>query len=202
MKWVGLTGGMGTGKSTVASMIQNLGYNVLNADTIAHKALEPGSSGFQKIVEFFGKEILDSKGSIDRKKLGAVVFDDKFKLNKLESFTHPFIQSYTLKEKERLAASGVDLAFYDVPLLYEKRLQKNFDCVIVVHCKKDLQFKRAQERTGLSLDEVRKRIAQQISVEQKMTLADYKIRNDGSLDELQMNVQSLILDLKKDLKLV
>lgn len=202
MKWIGLTGGMGTGKSTVAGIIQRLGYNVINADLIAHKVLEPTSPAFAKIVDFFGTDILGSDKKIDRKKLGSIVFSDKYKLSKLEAMTHPVIQTMAKNEKIRLESQGVDMAFYDVPLLYEKRLQKSFDKIIVVFCKKETQFQRAQERTGLSLDEVRKRIAQQIPIEQKVSAADYTIRNDGTLEELHMNVQTLLLDLKKDLKLV
>lgn len=202
MKWIGLTGGMGTGKSTVSGIIQRLGYNVVNADHMAHKVLEPTSPAFAKIVEFFGAEILTADKKIDRKILGKIVFDDKYKLSKLEAITHPVISQMVKQEKAKLESQGVDIAFYDVPLLYEKKMHKMFDKIIVVFCKKDLQFQRAQERTGLSLDDVRKRIAQQIPIEQKVAAADYTLRNDGTLEELEMNVQTLLLDIKKHLKIV
>lgn len=202
MKWIGLTGGMGTGKSTVASMIQTLGYNVLNADKNAHEALKKTSPIFPQIIKLFGDKILGPDGEIDRKKLGSIVFADKFLLGKLESITHPHIQNETQKERERLAANGTEMAFYDVPLLFEKKLEKKFDKIVVVTCKKDLQIQRAMDRTKLPLDEIRKRLANQISAEEKAKRAHYVIRNDGSLEELRMKVQDLLLQLKKDLKLV
>lgn len=202
MKWIGLTGGMGTGKSTVASMVQALGYNVLNADKNAHEALKKTSSIFPEIVKVFGEEILGPDGEIDRRKLGAIVFNDKYKLGKLEAITHPFIQNETQKEKEKLEKSGIEMAFYDVPLLFEKKLQKKFDKIVLVTCGKETQITRAMERTKLTRDEVRQRIANQIPMENKVKASHYVIRNDSSLEELKMNVQDLILQLKKDLKLV
>lgn len=202
MKWIGLTGGIGTGKSTVASMIQTLGYNVLNADKNAHEALMKTSSIFPQIIKLFGEKILKPDGEIDRKVLGSIVFADKFLLGKLEAITHPYIQNLTLQEKIRLEKSGVEMAFYDVPLLFEKKLEKKFDKIVLVICKKETQVLRAMERTKLSLEEVRKRIANQMTMEQKAKLAHYLIRNDGSLEELRMKVQDLLLQLKKDLELV
>jgi dephospho-CoA kinase len=94
------------------------------------------------------------------------------------------------------------MAFYDIPLLFEKKLEKNFDKIVTVFCKKDLQLKRAMERTGLSEMEVKKRLAMQIPMENKVKASHYSIRNDGSIEELKMKVQDIILQLKKDLKLV
>lgn len=202
MKWIGLTGGMGTGKSTVASMIQTLGYNVLNADKHAHEALMKTSSIFPQILKLFGEKILTPNGEIDRKVLGSIVFADKFLLGKLEAITHPYIQNLTLQEKIRLEKSGVEMAFYDVPLLFEKKLEKRFDKIVLIVCKKESQLQRAMERTKLSLEEVRKRIANQMTMEQKAKGAHYLLRNDGSLEELRMKVQDLLLQLKRDLKLV
>lgn len=202
MKWIGLTGGMGTGKSTVASMIQTLGYHVLNADKSAHKALQKDSAVFPEIIRVFSDQILGANGEIDRKKLGQIVFSDKFMLAKLEAITHPHIQNETAKERAALEKSGVEMAFYDVPLLFEKKLEKKFDKIVVVTTKKETQIQRAMERTKLSQDDIRKRLANQMSLEAKMQRADYVIRNDGNLEELKMKVQDLLLQLKKDLKLV
>lgn len=202
MKWIGLTGGMGTGKSTVAGMIQTLGYNVLNADKNAHEALKKNSPIFPEIIKIFSDKILGPDGEIDRRKLGSIVFADKFMLGKLESITHPYIQNETQKEKERLEKSGVEMGFYDIPLLFEKKLQKKFDKTVVVSCAKETQIQRAMERTKLSREEVRQRLANQMSMETKAKMANYLIRNDGSIEELKMKVQDLILQLKKDLKLV
>ncbi len=202
MKWIGLTGGMGTGKSTVASMIQTLGYHVLNADKNAHRALQKDSPVFPEIIKVFGDKILGPDGEINRKQLGDIVFADKFMLGKLEAITQPYIQNETAKERDALSKSGTEMAFYDIPLLFEKKLEKKFDKIVVVTTKKDLQIQRAMERTKLSHEDIRKRLANQMSMETKAKMADYLIRNDGSLEELKMKVQDLLLQLKKDLKLV
>lgn len=202
MKWIGLTGGMGTGKSTVSSIIQTFGYSVLNADKYAHEALKKTSSIFPQIIALFGDKIFGADGEIDRKKLGSIVFADKFLLGKLEALTHPWIQTAIQNEKTALEKKGVEMAFYDVPLLFEKKLHKKFDKIVVVTCKRETQIQRAMERTKLSEDEVRKRLANQLSTEDKAKMAHYVLRNDGSVEELKMKVQDLILQLKKDLKLV
>jgi dephospho-CoA kinase len=202
MKWIGLTGGMGTGKSTVASIIQTLGYCVLNADKNAHEALKKTSAIFPEIVKIFGEKILTPDGEIDRKILSSIVFSDKYLLAKLEAITHPHIQNLTQKEKEALMNKGVDLAFYDIPLLFEKKLEKKFDKIVVVTCKKETQIKRAMERTKLSENEIKDRLAVQMALEVKAKNADYVLRNDGTIEELTMKVQDLILQLKKDLKIV
>lgn len=202
MKWIGLTGGIGTGKSTVASIIQTLGYHVLNADKNAHLALKKGSSVFPEIVKVFGDKILGPDGEINHRSLAEIVFKDKFMLQKLENITHPFIQDATNNERLALKKTGIQMAFYDIPLLFEKKLEKKFDKIVVVACKKDLQIQRAMERTKLTKDEIRQRIANQVALEVKIENADYVIRNDGAIVELEMKVQDLILSLKKDLKLV
>jgi len=202
MKWIGLTGGMGTGKSTVAGIIQTLGYSVLSADKLAHHALNKDSAVFQQIIGVFGEKILDSNGQIDRKILGTVVFQDKFLLGKLESIVHPYIQDMVQKEKSRLLSEGAEMAFYDVPLLFEKRLEKRFDRIILVTCRRETQIERAMERTKLSKEQVLLRLKTQVSEEVKATRAHYVIRNDSSLEELKMKVQDVMLQLKKDLKLV
>jgi dephospho-CoA kinase len=202
MKWIGLTGGMGSGKSTVASIIQTLGYGVLNADKNAHEALKKTSPIYPEIIKIFGDKILAADGEIDRKILSNLVFSDKFLLGKLEALTHPHIQNLTQAEKDALIKKGVELAFYDIPLLFEKKLEKKFDKIVVVACKKDLQIKRAMERTQLSESEIRERLSNQIPLEVKVKHADYVVRNDGSIDELTMKVQDLILQIKKDLKLI
>lgn len=202
MKWIGLTGGIGTGKTTVSNMIQSLGYKVVNADLVAHEALKKESGVFDKIIKTFGEGILNSQGEIDRKKLGDIVFKDKFMLGKLESIVHPYIQTEVLKQKTSLEKAGIEMAFYDVPLLYEKKMEKKFDKIVLVTCKKDLQIRRTIQRSGMTEDEVKRRITLQIPLENKARVAHYVIRNDGALEELQMKVQDTILSLKKDLKLV
>ncbi len=202
MKWIGLTGGMGTGKTTVSGIIQSLGYHVLNADKNAHEALQKTSPVFSRIIQTFGPHILRPDGEIDRKKLGDIVFADKFQLSKLESIVHPQIQELTKRDRQKLAESGIALAFYDIPLLFEKRLEKSFDKILTISCKRDLQIQRAMQRTGLSEEEIRKRLAAQLPMEVKVRASHYTIRNDGSLEELKIKVQDVLLKIKKDLKLV
>lgn len=202
MKWIGLTGGMGTGKSTVAGIIQTLGYTVMSADKLAHNALNKDSPVFQQILGVFGQDYLDSNGQFDRKKLGSLVFQDKFLLGKLEAIVHPYIQDIVQTEKARLAQLGTDLAFYEVPLLFEKRLEKRFDRIVLVTCRRETQIERAILRTNLTREQVLLRLKHQVSEELKMKHAHYIIRNDSSVEELKMKVQDVMLQLKKDLKII
>lgn len=202
MMWIGLTGGIGTGKTTVAEIIKSLGYEVVNADQIAHGALLKTSSVYNLITQTFGESILDADKNVDRKKLGEIVFSDKFMLSKLEAIVHPFVEIEVRKNRDKLMKLGKELAFYDVPLLFEKKMEKKFDKIVIVTCKKETQIRRTIQRTGLSENEVKKRVALQYPIDTKSKFAHYIIPNNGTLEELQMKVQDFIIKLKKDLRLV
>ncbi len=199
MKWVGITGGLGTGKSTVARCIREAGYPVLDADDLARFALGPGSPLLEPIRSKFGEEIFNKDGSLNRKALGQKVFVSKEDLQWLESLIHPEVQRKVAKLKSELKAQGEKLAFYDVPLLFEKGLQKNFDVIVVVAVSKDKAKVRVVSRDGLSDQEIEERMANQLPMQEKIKNADFVIFNDGSLSELKTKVLDLISQLNSHL---
>jgi dephospho-CoA kinase len=197
MLFIGLTGSIATGKSTVGKIFKELGCYVIDADGIAHKAYEKGTKAYKSIVEEFGKNILDKDGNIDRKKLGGVVLDNKELLKKLEAIVHPEVERIRnniiedIKKKNKNA-----IIIYDVPLLFEKNLEGMFDYTIVVYADKDTEIKRLMERNGLKKDEAIKRILLQIPIEDKAKKADFVIDNSGSLNDTRKQVKDLFEKLK------
>ncbi len=195
MKWIGLTGGIATGKSSAAAIIRGLGYTVIDADELAKLAVQKGSEPLTKITQAFGQDLLLSNGELDRSKMGQLIFADPVKREKLESIIHPWIRNEVLKRKKELEDLGnVDLAFYDVPLLFEKNMRGGFDFVALVYCSESLQLARLMQRNSLSASDARLRIASQISIEEKKSQADFIIENSGTISDLENAVK---LTLKK-----
>lgn len=195
MLWVGLTGSLGTGKSTVTSILQRLGYQVVDADLIAHQVLRPGEKSYQQVVHAFGPEILDPDKSIDRKKLAQLVFGKPEKLRILESIVHPEIKFRVKQEKEALAKAHHKIAFYDVPLLFEKNMKNDFDKILVVATNEKLQRERLRARNNWTDVEIDLRLKSQIPIQEKINLADYLITNDSGLNELEENVRRILASL-------
>jgi dephospho-CoA kinase len=195
MIWIGLTGGIGTGKSIVASFLREFGYPVVDADQIAHKSFEKNSEVYSEIIKVFGDKILKPDQSIDRKLLGQIVFSNKKDLQKLENIVHPFVQKIANQERRSLESTGHKLAFYDVPLLFEKELQSKFDKTLLVYAPIQTQKARVLKRDRLPGTEVDKRIASQISIEIKKDLADIVIENTGSLADLKVQVKEVVNEL-------
>ena len=180
-KTIAITGSIATGKSTVIEIIKNLGYEVLDADKIAHELMEEGQINYRAIVDYFGPYIVDKKNKIDRRALGQVVFNDKEKLEKLNQLTHPNI----FKEIERrIESSQEKISFLELPLLYELRvkdeLAMDFDEVWLVYVDEKTQLKRLVERNQIDEKEAKKLIASEMSIEEKRRLADFIIYNDSS----------------------
>lgn len=185
MKWIGLTGGIASGKSTVAKILTGAGIPVLDADEAAYFVSKKDSPGLAQIVQHFGSQILNSQGELDRKAMAAQVFSDKRKLLELEGILHPLIKEEIQKRKKELEAQGVALAFYDVPLLFEKKMEKDFDEIVLVTSTRDLQISRMQFRNGLSLEEAEARLANQIPLAEKEIHSTRVIKNHGSFAELE-----------------
>lgn len=187
MIWVGLTGGIASGKSTVANILKEMGIPVVDADQLAHAALRHHQL---KIVATFGPEILGSDQTIDRRKLGSKIFADPKLRKVLESLTHPYIRAQVAEQKKRLQASGVPLAVYDVPLLFESDLAKQFDHVLLVYSPAAVSVQRMMARNGLTQAEAQQRIANQMDIEKKKALADTVIDNQGDLLALRRQVEA------------
>ena len=177
---VGLTGGIGAGKSTVGNMFAQLGALVVDADQLARQAIEPGSIGFDEVVAAFGEQVL-TDGDIDRKKLGAIVFKDSAKRKTLESIVHPKVQELLAAKISTLNPGEV--LIYEIPLLVETGAQEKFDYVITVESDIENRLDRLFER-GLDEEEAERRIAAQASQAQREAVADFVIVNDGDRAEL------------------
>jgi dephospho-CoA kinase len=197
MIWIGLTGGIACGKSAVAEYLRSNGWDVVDADVIAHQALSRGESSYSDVVKEFGPSILNSDKGIDRKTLGAIVFKDKTKLNALERIVHPWVQTQVKTKRSALEKAGKTMAFYDVPLLYEKNLVGQFHQTIVVACDEKLQIKRLNKRNGFTEDEARRRIAAQWPLAEKIKKADHVIYNNGTLSDLHKAVDAVLAKISK-----
>lgn len=189
MKVFGLTGGIASGKSTIASMLKKAGVKVIDADELAREATKPTMPAFKKIVTRFGKGIIRPDGGLDRSKLASIVFNDKNALQDLESFVHPEIEKLRLLEFDRAKKEGRDVIVYMAPLLFEKKLEHLFDKIILVTSSQELQIERAVKRDGLTVEEAKKRLASQLSSFEKKAKADEIIENNGSFKDLFFRLQ-------------
>ena len=184
MKWIGLTGGIATGKSTVARLIESLGYPVIDADQISHQITRFGQPGYEQVTSHFGTDILNDLQEIDRKKLAEIIFANSAKKQQLENILHPLISVEVQKLKTQHLNEGAHLCFYDVPLLFENNLQKNFDMVVTVWCDPETQLQRLMSRNRLTQAEARLRIASQLPMSVKISQSQYCIDNSGSEESL------------------
>jgi len=196
VKWVGLTGGIATGKSTVAQLLREHGLPVVDADELARQVVTPGALGLRQVVDRFGTKVLSPDQTLNRQALGQIVFQDQKARNDLEAILHPLIQQRRASERRRLEDEGQDLAFYDVPLLFEKNLQDEFDFTVLVYAPLDLQGARLAERDGLSEHDIDLRIRSQLPIDEKRALADYVISNTGDLAHLKAQVDRLLEKLQ------
>jgi dephospho-CoA kinase len=184
---IGLTGGIGCGKSLAAQYFAELGALVIDADQLARAAIERGSQGFDEVISFFGDSILNN-GDIDRRALGELIFKDPEAKKKLESIIHPFVR-HQFEEAVASLKSDENLV-YEIPLLVETGAQDRFDIVITVESELENRIARLRQR-GMHISEIEGRIASQATREQRVAVADYLIENDGTEDELLRQVENI-----------
>ena len=184
---VGLTGGIGAGKSTVAQFFSELGALVIDADQLARMAIERGTDGFDEVHMVFGEAVF-TNGDIDRKKLAEVIFADESARKKLEAIIHPRVQSLFAEAVDDLSAS--EILVYEIPLLVETGAASKFDVVITVEAELELRKKRLLDR-GMYISQIEKRIASQASREQREEVADFIVINDGDEDSLLRSVEEI-----------
>jgi dephospho-CoA kinase len=187
----GLTGGIASGKSTVASLLRELGAPVVDADLLAREVVAPGTEALAEIAEIFGKEMLLANGKLDRKALGAIVFADATAREKLGAITHPRIARAGQDAMTALAASGEPIAIYEAALIVEKNLQAGMHGLIVVAIPEELQLERLVARDDIDESEARARVASQASLADKLAVADFVIDNSGSQVETESQVEEL-----------
>ena len=191
----GLTGGIASGKSTVAAILRELGFPVLEADRMAHQVIEPGQPAYDEVRSIFGDSILSADRRIDRSRLAAIVFDDREKLNQLNAIIHPRVEQEMVRRFAELESSGTHpAAFIEAALIFEAELHKKLDGVVVVWCLPEQQITRLIER-GVSEAEARRRIAAQMPVAEKLALAAEKIDGSGSFEETRRQVEAFATKL-------
>ena len=197
---VGLTGGVGTGKSTVSRMLRDLGCLIIDADLLAREVVEPGEPAYDKIVAAFGKQILEADGQLDRKKLGTLIFADPAKRKRLEEFTHPEIRQRQAGILAELTTEGFEgIVIFDAALLLETGGAKNMNRLVVVYADEATQLRRLMLRDDISEAEAREKIRSQTPLSLKVKQAHYVVDNSGTREETERRVrevhQALLADL-------
>jgi dephospho-CoA kinase len=190
LKLIGLTGGAGTGKSTVSDMLRKLGAVVIDADEAAHAVYEPGSPGFDSVVREFGDAYVRD-GRIDRHRLGDLVFRDESARHRLNSIVHPLVREWMAARTAEAALSDADIVVQAVPLLFENGLERLYSTLVLVYVPEDVQLRRLVEGRGLSHDRARGMISAQMPIDEKRKLAHHVIDNSGSVDSTRMQVERL-----------
>ena len=191
---IGLTGGIGSGKSTVSGILRELGAVVIDSDLLAREVVAPGTPGLARVVEAFGPEVLTPEGAMDRAKVGALVFADPQQRQRLESIIWPLVA----EASAALAATAGpdDLVVHDIPLLVETGQQGSFDAVLVVDAPVETQVERLVRDRGMSEDEARSRIAAQATREQRLAAATHVIENTGTIEDLRRRVAEVVAELR------
>ncbi|GAB2479275.1 dephospho-CoA kinase [Streptosporangium sandarakinum] len=190
---VGLTGGIGSGKSEVSRRLASLGAVVIDADRIAREVVEPGTEGLARVIEAFGAGILRADGTLDRPKLGSIVFSDPEKLAVLNGIVHPLVGARVAELQDRADADAI--VVYDVPLLAENGLAPMYDVVVVVDAADDVRIARLVELRGMARQDAEARIAAQASREDRLKVADIVVPNEGSLEELTARAEEVWAEL-------
>ena len=179
---IGLTGGIGSGKSAAANFFQNEGISVIDTDQLARKVIEKDNPGYSKVVESFGANILDNNDSIDRAKLREEVFHDNEKRKILESITHPLVRELMV---QKISSSTSPYSIIMVPLIFETNSAKNYDRVLVIDCDVEIQLARATIRDENSADLIQKIIDSQCSRSERLSIANDVIPNNNSIEDLK-----------------
>ena len=195
---VGLTGSIAVGKTFVLSVLRELGCYVIDADAIAREVVIPGTQGLNAVVEAFGSEIVKGDGTLDRAKLGSIVFADEVKRLRLNSILHPFIiaeEDQRLREWDQQDPKGIVVV--DAALMIESGGYKRFDKLIVVHCRPEIQLQRLMRRNKLSREEAEQRIAAQMPQEEKKRYADYLIDTSGDFAETRRQTEDVYHALRE-----
>jgi dephospho-CoA kinase len=189
---LGVTGGVATGKSTVSKMLEALGASLIDFDVLAREVVEPGKPAWKEIVDYFGRQVLQEDETIDRKKLSHMVFRDREKRKKLESFTHPRIFKEFQRRVDEISSERPEPVIQvGIPLLIELNLQHRFHKVLLVYAPREVQIERLMRRDGISRESAENILEAQLPIEQKLEYADYVIHNEGTLEETSRQVKKV-----------
>ena len=185
---VGLTGGIGAGKSTVADLFSQKGAVVIRSDELARQVIEPQTPGFQQVIDRFGKDFINSEGYIDRAKLAQIVFQDDAALKDLENIVHPLVRSKTNQIIDQHTSETIIVN--EIPLLLEKKMESLFDFLVIVISSEKNRLERLSQR-GLTTEQATARMSKQVSDDERKAAADFLIVNDGNLDQLEADVEKI-----------
>lgn len=188
---VGLTGGIGSGKSAVSGMLTERGAVVLDADVHAREVVAPGTPGLAAVVAAFGDAVVAADGTLDREALGSIVFADPEALARLNAIVHPLVGELSDRRRREAEEAGIEVVVHDVPLLAENDLAAMYDVVVVVDCAETTQLARLTGPRGMTQRDAEARMARQATREQRLAVADEVIRNEGTLAELEQQVDAL-----------
>jgi dephospho-CoA kinase len=201
---LGLSGGIGSGKSTVTRILSELGATTIDADAIVHAHQAPGSPALAEIAEAFGDGVIAADGSLDREALGAIVFGDEAARNRLGSIIHPPVIAEMMNRAKAAVAAEVPLVVLDIPLLFEGRQSgrgsgalMEFGATVCVWVTRDVQVERTMARDGCSAEEAERRIAAQLPIDEKREMADDIIDNSGTIEETRVQVAALVARLTR-----
>jgi dephospho-CoA kinase len=196
VKLVGLTGGIASGKSTVAKILERLGAAIVNADVLAREVVEPDQEAWKDIVARFGPDVLQPDQTLDRQKLRKVIFNDPDARKELEAIIHPRVRALAEQKFRQHGAAGFAIVVYEVPLLFEAKIHQWLRPVILVACDIDTQRRRLEQRDQIDSAAAQKIIDAQMSLAEKRRLADYVIENNGSLSDLERQVREVLAKIQ------
>ncbi|REI13469.1 dephospho-CoA kinase [Staphylococcus felis] len=192
-KVIGLTGGIATGKSTVAELLQIHGFKIVDADVASREAVEKGSEGLEKVRDLFGEEAITAEGEMNRAFIGQEVFYDDEKREKLNQIIHPIVNQLMKKERDDYLEKGYNVIM-DIPLLFENGLEDTVDEVWLVYASEPIQIDRLMARNNMSIEDAKARVYSQISIDKKSRMADVVIDNLGSKLELKQNLEKVLVE--------
>lgn len=194
---IGLTGGIGSGKSTVAQMFLDKGFPVIDADQVARAVVEPGEPALHSLAEAFGQDVINDDGTLNRAELARRAFVDQDRTQTLNAITHPAIRDTVAQRFAAYEEQGESAVIYDMPLLVDKNLHREMGLVIVVDVEVETRVQRLTESRGLDAEDVRRRIAAQVDDATRLAAADVVIDNNGAVEDLLPQVEKAIVEINR-----
>ena len=192
IKVIGITGGIASGKSTASNMVREMGFTVIDADYASRVVVEPGQKAYGEIIDQFGESILHEDGTLNREKLGAIIFTDEEKRKQLNQIVHPAVRTYMNEEREAAFERGEKIVFLDIPLLFESKLTHMVDKTVLIYVDQDVQLQRLMARNNLTKEQAKARINSQMPLSEKKALADEVIDNNMDIDRMRSQLVSVL----------
>ena len=192
IKVIGITGGIASGKSTASNMVREMGFTVIDADYASRVVVEPGQKAYGEIIDQFGESILHEDGTLNREKLGAIIFTDEEKRKQLNRIVHPAVRTYMNEEREAAFERGEKIVFLDIPLLFESKLTHMVDKTVLIYVDQDVQLQRLMARNNLTEEQAKARINSQMPLSEKKALADEVIDNNMDIERTRSQLVSVL----------